>query len=273
VTIGSTLAGTPNTTVCVAMISCTYIQSSAGTAAFASPVDGTVVRWRLKAGSAGGTAKLRVLRPSAGAFTAIASSKAETVNLDVNTFTTSLPVKAGDVLALDNDSSGIYFTNSPTIAVPLVLYFQPALADGAAGTPNNQRANVELLMNADVVPAPPGIGPGPGQTPAAPKLSKLKLKPRSFRAAKSGSSIARKAKVGTRVTYTLSSDASVKFVVRRGKKRRGSFTVAGKAGKNKFRFTGRVGKRKLRNGRYRLVATPSAAGKKGKARTVSFRVR
>jgi len=187
----------------------------------------------------------------------------------VNTFTTNLPIKAGDVIALDNSSSGLYFSNLSTVTVPLLLYFQPALPDGASGTPTNQRTNVELLVNADIAPTPP-----PKPTPAS-KISKLKLKPRSFRAAKSGGSIAKRLPVGTKVSYKLSSDATVKFVVRRAKtgRSRGSFTVAGRAGKNSFKFTGRVRNHKLRKGRYRLVGTPSAAGKTGKAKRASFRIR
>ena len=69
--------------------------------------------------------KLRVLRPAGTAFTAIASSATVTVTSDLNTFTTSLPIAVGDVVALDNASSGLYFTNSPAIALPLVKYFQP----------------------------------------------------------------------------------------------------------------------------------------------------
>lgn len=299
VTIGSNLAGPANTNICAGGISCTYIQTSGGTPVAASPVEGQVVRWRLKAGSTGGAVKLRVLRPSGTTFTAIASSATETVASELNTFTTNLPIKAGDVVALDNSTSGLYFTNSPAVALPLVKYFQPALADGAAGTPNNQTVNVELLMNADVTPATPSPPPTPAQP--APAISKLKLRPSKFRAAKSGASVARKrsrAPIGTTVSYTLSSDATVAFTVeraRKGRRRkgkcvkqrarlsgkrctryvkvRGGFSVAGRSGANKFRFTGRISDRKLTRGTYRLVARPSAAGKQGTAIRARFKIK
>jgi hypothetical protein len=296
VTIGSNLAGTANMNICVAGFACSYIQTSGGTPVAVSPVDGRVVRWRLKSGSATGTAKLRVLRPSGTSFTAVASSNAENVNIDLNTFTTHLPIKAGDVVALDNSSSGLFFTDAPAVALPLVKYFMPALADGAAGVPNNQRINLELLMNADVTPATPTPQATPTPTPA---INKLKLRPSQFRAASSGASVARKRRpIGTTVSYTLSTDATVSFGVERARKGRkragkcqkpskpprggrctryvaipGRFSLAGRSGTNKFKFTGRISDRKLSRGKYRLVATPSAAGKTGAAARASFRIR
>jgi hypothetical protein len=165
VTIGSNLAGAANTNICSTGIACTYIQTSGGTPVAASPVAGRIVRWRLKAGSLGGEVKLRVLRPAGTGFTAVASSTTVTATSDLNTFTTNLPIASGEVVALDNASSGLYFTNWPAIALPLVKYFQPALADGATADPNNQRVNLELLMNADVTPTVPGRRPRSGPRP------------------------------------------------------------------------------------------------------------
>ena len=298
VTIGSNLAGPANTNICVASISCTYIQTSGGKPVAVSPIDGHVVRWRLKAGSTGGDVKLRVLRPSGTSFTAVTSSASETVSSFMSTFTTNLQIKAGDVVALDNSSSGLYFTNSPAVMLPLIKYFQPALADGAAGSPNNQTTNVELLMNADVAPAAPS--PQPTLTPT-PAISKLKVRPSKFRAAKSGASVARKRSrtpIGATVTYTLSTDATVAFSaeqVKKGRKRSGKcgkpgkrprgkrcthyvavsggFSVAGRSGTNQFKFTGRIGNRQLPRGKYRFVATPSATGKNGTATHTSFRIK
>jgi hypothetical protein len=296
ITIGSNLAGSANTNICSASISCTYVQTSGGAPVAVSPVDGTVVRWRLKAGSTGGTVTLRVLRPAGAGFTALASSVAQTVTADMNTFITGLPIKAGDVVALDNSTSGLYFTDSPSVALPLVKYFQPAIADGATGAPNNQRVNLELLMNADVTPTIPGV---PTPSPPTPVISKLELKPSTFRAARSGASVARqKPPIGTTVSYTLSTEATVAFKAQRAKKGRrrggkcrrarkhargrrctryvtlrGGFNVGGIAGVNKLRFTGRLSNRRLDRGRYRLVATPSIATKTGKPVRARFRIR
>jgi hypothetical protein len=283
VTIGSSLAGAADLNLCAASISCTYIQTSVGAPVAASPIDGRVVRWRLKAGSTGGTVKLRVLRRVGPVFTALATSAAETVSSAMNTFTTNLPIKAGDMVGLDNSTGGLYFTSAPAVTLPNVLYFQPAPANGSARTPDSQRTGVELLMNADVAPLAPSPKPAPPATPApTPKITKLKVRPRRFRAAHSGGSIARLAPIGATVSYALSTDAIVKFRVqrrRRGRhgtryvKVRGTFTLAGAKGLNKFRFLGRVGDRKLRRGTYRLAGTPSAAGKTGKARRALFRIK
>jgi hypothetical protein len=156
-----------------------------------SPVDGTVVRWRLKAGSTTGTVKLRVLRPAGTSFIAVTSSVVQTVTSAMNTFSTSLPIKAGDVVALDNSTSGLYFTNSPSVALPLVKYFQPAIADGATGAPNNQQVNLELLMNADVTPTVPGVPPTPPPGPA--EASRVSV-PRSARRSATRSRLRRRSR-------------------------------------------------------------------------------
>ncbi len=135
------------------------------------------------------------------------------------------------------------------------------------------------------VAQPPPLVPGGGGpvTPAPgdstkPVLGSLRLSPTVFRAAKSGGSISAKRKVGTKVTFTLSEASRVTFSVQRktrgrkvgkrcrAKKRsnakrkactrwvkvKGSFTVAGKAGKNSFKFRGRIRRKRLKRGSYRL---------------------
>ena len=105
--------------------------------------------------------------------------------------------------------------------------------------------------------------------------------------------------VGTTVRYTLNVGASVRFTVvrllpgRRGKRGRcvkptrenrnarkctrrvrvrGSFTRTGSAGPNRFRFMGRIGGRKLTPGDYRLVATPTANGVRGRRTSAPFHI-
>jgi len=297
VTIGSNLAGDATSNLCFA--DCTYFQTSGGTPVAASPVDGTVVRWRLKSSSSGNTVALRVLRPSGSNFTSVASSTTQTTTGALDTFTTSLAIKVGDVLGADIGGSGIVFTNSPAISLPLVKYFQPSLGPGATGAPNQQMMNLELLMNADITPnagstPPPPGGTSPTPTPA---ISNLKLKPSKFRAARSGGSVARKLPVGTKVSFALSIQASVAFKVERkrtGRKRggkcklgargkgkrctrykkvRGSFNVGGFAGQNSFKFTGRVDGRKLSRGKYRLTGTPSKSTRTGAPARVNFKIR
>ena len=124
----------------------------------------------------------------------------------------------------------------------------------------------------------------------APVLRSLKLSPASFVAAASGASIARRAAVGTTVSYILSFAARTTFTVSRtpaGVRIRGrcvapprhghahgrackrlqkvgTFTHADVAGHNRFKFSGRVSGRRLRPGRYQLAATPRAGGLAGR---------
>src|SRR5206468_12280206 len=88
VTIGSNLAGSADMNICAGGISCTYVQTSGGAPVAVSPVDGTVLRWPLKAGSTSGTVRLRVLRPAGTGFTAVTSSVVQTVTSAMNTFST-----------------------------------------------------------------------------------------------------------------------------------------------------------------------------------------
>jgi hypothetical protein len=149
------------------------------------------------------------------------------------------------------------------------------------------------------VPAPPAT-PAPDKT--ASDVQNLRFQRRVFAAFGSGPSViasARKKKTpkGSRVSYTLAEDATVKFKVERATKGRrkgkkcvakrkkgkrctiykrikGSFTHAGRKGSNSFRFSGRVGGKKLRPARYRLAAVATdTAGNRGKAVRRSFRIK
>lgn len=114
-----------------------------------------------------------------------------------------------------------------------------------------------------------------------PRARRLDIRPRAFRAAGAGASIARS--VGAFVRYRLSEPAKVRFTVQRVKRGRGgrarfarlrgSFTHSGRKDSNKFRFTGRLAQKKLRPGRYRLVGVPTdGAGNRGRAVRATFRI-
>jgi hypothetical protein len=113
--------------------------------------------------------------------------------------------------------------------------------------------------------------PGLWQAPATPPppatvtLTGLKITPRAFRAARRGPAVSIRGR-GT-VRFTLSAAAPVTFSVQRGRRVRGRFGVAGRAGANVVRLTGRVGGRRLAVGRYRLVASAGQA-----VSSIAFRV-
>jgi hypothetical protein len=136
--------------VCPAQIKCTYFNTHNGKPTDVVKRSGTVTDWSLNAGSTGGFVRLRILRPIAGGkFKVVRSSAVHTVNaIGLNTFSAHIPVRAGDVLALGNDTSGIYMEHAnPGTSV---RYFEPSLHDGASGKPNQVTPELHLLLSAHV---------------------------------------------------------------------------------------------------------------------------
>lgn len=136
----------------------------------ASPIDGTVVRWRITEAS-GGPFKLRVLRPGVGnTYTAVGTSAAITpAGPTTQTFTTSLPIRAGDVIGLDISAP----TDTVGQASPAgseTIAWAPPLAEGATLAPTAAQGSLEIGFNADVQPPPdfasmfPTSGPTAGGT-------------------------------------------------------------------------------------------------------------
>jgi hypothetical protein len=121
-----------------------------------SPVNGVIVRWRLAEQFEGGSFSLRVLRPTGkGTYIGAGTSPPETPSLtQVQTFTTDLPIQAGDLIAL-NGRKGARFATS---AAPhsSTGYWIPAIGEGATSTVPVQAEGEEYGFNADVQP-PPGI--------------------------------------------------------------------------------------------------------------------
>jgi hypothetical protein len=123
-------------------------------------------------------------------------------------------------------------------------------------------ALVVALLAATVVVAPSLAAFG--DTP--PVLTKVKIKPTSFKALAKGSQVT--AKGGARVTFSLSDHATLKVSYRRATKSGykvvpGSFSFIGIPGVNDLRVSGRIGTTKLAPlppGRYRIVLAPVASG-------------
>ncbi|MGL1715212.1 hypothetical protein ACSTH8_00390, partial [Vibrio parahaemolyticus] len=80
--------------------------------------------------------RLRILRPIGGGnYTVVRSSAVQTVtSIGINTFSAHLRVRAGDVLALGNATSGIYMEHADP--GNSVRYFMPSPGDGQSGKPN-----------------------------------------------------------------------------------------------------------------------------------------
>jgi hypothetical protein len=148
-TIGSA-SGTPSMNICVLGFNCTYINALSGKPTDVIKHTGTITSWSLNAGSQGGTVRLRVLRPAArGTFKAIRSSALRTVSTTgLNTFPAHLGVRMGDVLALSNDSSGIYMAQSA--AGTAIRYFSNPFGDGSTSAPDRTATQLHALLRAQL---------------------------------------------------------------------------------------------------------------------------
>jgi hypothetical protein len=71
----------------------------------------------------------------------------------LQTFSTNLPIKAGDVIGVD-DYNGGHIGAAGMPGSNLIDWFPP-LADGSTSAPPYGESNVELGYNADVEPTPP----------------------------------------------------------------------------------------------------------------------
>jgi hypothetical protein len=274
VTLGST-SGTPNGNICAATIRCTYtpfVRAQPVPQAYplTVPFDGTVTSFSVNAGSAGGTVWLRVLRPvnaGNGVFTGAGTSSPLTLHTGINTFTVSLPAKAGDVVALDNDSSALLFDTSSAL---IAEAWSPAVADGVTAGANASRLNTGLLLSATVTATPPsitGLSQSHGRWRVGGKLARL--------------AAAATPPVGTTFGFTLNQASNVRFgfaqllpgrnvngrcVAQTAANRtrpactrsvgRGALLFSASAGAHKLFFQGRLSRtRKLSPGVYTLTIT------------------
>jgi uncharacterized repeat protein (TIGR01451 family) len=157
-TVGSDLSKPASDTACTGA-TCTYFTGDAATGApvAVAPFDGVVVRWQVKSGSTATAVKLRVLRPSgSGAYVSAAAGDPQALQIGTNVFPARVPVKTGDVIAMDGSSSTKVFASPvPTAA----YYFQPLGAGSFAQTPQKQTSR-ELLLSADIERDADGDGYG-----------------------------------------------------------------------------------------------------------------
>jgi hypothetical protein len=288
VTLGGA-TGNPTANICAASIDCTYVPfSNVSAPALQVPFNGTVTSFAVNAGSAGGSVKLRVLRPAAGGkYTGVGTSVPETLNVGMNTFTVSIPVEAGDVIGLDNDSSALMFdTTSPTAVT--AYYELPPLADGATAAPNHTRSGYRLLLSATV-------------QATAPQITNVGQSRRVWREGSALATFSREGgdPIGTMYSLQLDEPAQLSFAFSRRLTGRlvggtcraqikanhsrprcqrsrpaGTLRFAGNSGVNQLRFDGRMtpGKR-LAAGRYAVrISAVNAAELTSNAVTLLFTI-
>jgi hypothetical protein len=144
--------------------------TASGSPSYAAPADGVIDSWTTSAGGSGGTAKLKVWRPTANAstFTAVAESAVETVpgGHVLTTFSTSIAVQAGDVIGIASVSGlpeCIYFTGAQ--AGDVAAYtggdptsgdaaFTDCLSQGCGGGGTGSRLNLSVTFQPGGAQAP-----------------------------------------------------------------------------------------------------------------------
>lgn len=138
-----------------------------------SPVNGAIVRWKVQ-GAKGGPFTLRVLHPNGvGAYTATGTSQSVKPNgLGIETFSTQLPIRSGDLIAVDSsnptDEIGVAAVTGASYGIFSSLPFE-----GATNAPSQTKAGQEIELSAEVQPAPAitAVSPGEGSVLGGEKVT------------------------------------------------------------------------------------------------------
>jgi hypothetical protein len=119
-----------------------------------SPVDGAVVRWRIQ-GASGGPFYLRVLHPNGkGAYEAAGTSLPATpTDEGLQTFSTNLKIKAGDLVGIDPTNSTDKIGVATTSGASYASIF-PTPFDGSVVAPSETFDGKEIELSAEVLPVP-----------------------------------------------------------------------------------------------------------------------
>lgn len=119
-----------------------------------SPVNGAIVRWRVQ-GAKGGPFYLRVLHPNgSGAYAASGTSLPATPSgTGIETFSTNVPIRAGDLIGIDPTNGADEIGIAPVAGASFAFIAPPPL-EGATLAPSGTEAGKELELSAEVQPAP-----------------------------------------------------------------------------------------------------------------------
>jgi hypothetical protein len=177
-----------------------------------SPVTGAIIRWRVQ-GAEGGPLYLRVLRPNgSGAYTAVGKSSAATpTGSELQTFTTNLPVNAGDLIGVDPSKGSDKIGVAAVSGASFGFIFPPPF-EGATVAPSGTESGKEVELSAEVQPAPAitEVVPGSGSVVGG----------KSVTIAGTNLTAASAVKFGTipATGFTVESDTQIKAVVPPSKK-------------------------------------------------------
>jgi hypothetical protein len=131
-----------------------------------SPVDGAVIGWKVL--GEGGPFELRVLRPEvAGTYLAVAAGAPETLGTyGLGTFTTDLPIKVGEIVAIqaaEKARLGTAIFDAPGSSAET----WEVLPESVAAAPDGGAPESEVGFSATVLPAPTIASLGPPSGPIA----------------------------------------------------------------------------------------------------------
>ena len=156
VTIGSNLARVPNS---AANYSPRPTFSNSALApdlrapgGVSSPVNGTVVRWRIRVGDSTRVTNLRIIRPlGGGMFTGAGTSPSVLPPTNATTtYNAQLPIRIGDYIGIDccefAAAGAEFFVTGSAIRNE----WQPSLADGGAARPPFSTSLYEVALNAEI---------------------------------------------------------------------------------------------------------------------------
>jgi hypothetical protein len=119
-----------------------------------SPTNGAIVRWRIQ-GAKGGPFYLRVLHPSGtGAYSASGTSGPATpLGTGLQTFTTSMSIRAGDLIGVDPTSAADEIGVASVPGANFAFIFPPPF-DGATVAPSGTGSGQEIELSAEIQPTP-----------------------------------------------------------------------------------------------------------------------
>jgi hypothetical protein len=159
VTIGSNLARVPNSSADYSprptFINVSLASSRQAPGGLTSPVNGTVVRWRIRVGDSTRVTNFRIIRPlGGGLFTGAGTSASVTPPIHATTsYEVQLPIQIGDYIGLDccnPGAPGAEFFRDGNAAIR--SEWQPSLANGGSGRAPLRTNPYEIALNAEINP-------------------------------------------------------------------------------------------------------------------------
>jgi hypothetical protein len=157
VTIGSNLEREPNSSANYSprptFSNVALAPSLQAPGGLSSPLNGTVVRWRIRVGDSTRPTNLRIIRPLGGGFfTAAGTSASVTPPINATTsYATELLIRIGDYIGIDCCSPGPPGAEFFRSGVPAIRdEWQPSLADGGPGRPPSSANLYEVALSADI---------------------------------------------------------------------------------------------------------------------------